>query len=136
MGDGVWRLREHRWLLSELRGPAGHRQDHPCGYLHPRLPAAARDGHRRNHEAAGPDRARPASAAAGDVSVPSDVHARVAARWAAQADEVVDSHGTLGLVVSPDHVATIARSLKDEFGFDLLLDVTAVDWPARNPRFD
>ena len=68
--------------------------------------------------------------------MPSDVQARVAARWAAQADEVVDSHGTLGLVVSPDHVTAIARSLKDEFGFDLLLDVTAVDWPARNPRFD
>ena len=33
-------------------------------------------------------------------------------------------------------MTTIARSLKDEFGFDLLLDVTAVDWPARKPRFD
>ena len=29
---------------------AGHRQDHPGGHLRPRLPAAARDGHRRHHE--------------------------------------------------------------------------------------
>ena len=68
--------------------------------------------------------------------MPSDVKARVAARLAARADEIVDSHGTLSVVVPPDDVTTIARSLKDEFGFDLLLDVTAVDWPARKPRFD
>lgn len=28
------------------------------------------------------------------------------------------------------------RRLKAEFAFDMLLDVTAVDWPARLPRFD
>ena len=28
------------------------------------------------------------------------------------------------------------RDLKAEAGFDLLLDVTAIDWPARTPRFD
>jgi len=28
------------------------------------------------------------------------------------------------------------RGLKAELAFDLLLDVTAVDWPKRTPRFD
>lgn len=37
-------------------------------------------------------------------------------------------------VAAADLVATAAR-LKDE-GFDLLVDVTAVDWPGREPRFD
>ena len=32
-------------------------------------------------------------------------------------------------------VATV-RELRDEAGFDMLLDVTAVDWPQRKPRFD
>ena len=46
------------------------------------------------------------------------------------------AHGTLALVVAPADVVAVARVLKDEYGFDLLLDVTAVDWPAREPRFD
>ena len=32
-------------------------------------------------------------------------------------------------------IATVGR-LKAEAGFDLLLDITAVDWPQRVPRFD
>ena len=35
---------------------AGHRQDHPGRHLRSRLPAAAGDRDRRDHEAAGPDR--------------------------------------------------------------------------------
>jgi NADH:ubiquinone oxidoreductase subunit C len=27
-------------------------------------------------------------------------------------------------------------TLKAEFGFDMLLDVTAIDWPQREPRFE
>ena len=45
----------------------GHRQDHSRGHLRSRLPAAARDRHRRDHEAAGPDRAL----------APSDPHRHV-----------------------------------------------------------
>ncbi len=36
----------------------------------------------------------------------------------------------------PSIVFDAVRRLKAEFGFDLFLDVTAVDWPARVPRFD
>jgi NADH-quinone oxidoreductase subunit C len=42
----------------------------------------------------------------------------------------------LVLTVSPAAILGIARRLAAEFGFDLFLDVTAVDWPRRTPRFD
>ena len=45
-------------------------------------------------------------------------------------------HGTLAFAIEPAGLAAVARALKDEFAFDLLLDVTAVDWPEREPRFD
>jgi NADH-quinone oxidoreductase subunit C len=67
--------------------------------------------------------------------MPAPLHARVAERWSA-ASEVADSHGTLALTVEPQQVYALAASLKGEFGFDMLLDVTAVDWPRREPRFD
>ena len=46
------------------------------------------------------------------------------------------SNGTIVLVLAPGELATTARRLRDEFGFDLLLDVTAVDWPADELRFE
>jgi NADH-quinone oxidoreductase subunit C len=46
------------------------------------------------------------------------------------------SHRMLVLTVPRDAVLGTARRLAAEFGFDLFLDVTAVDWPERAPRFD
>jgi NADH-quinone oxidoreductase subunit C len=46
------------------------------------------------------------------------------------------SHGTLVLVSAPAEVQGIAQRLRSEFEFDLFLDVTAVDWPGRTPRFE
>jgi len=40
------------------------------------------------------------------------------------------------LEVAAAEVLATARALKAEGCFDLLLDVTAVDWPQRAPRFD
>jgi NADH-quinone oxidoreductase subunit C len=68
--------------------------------------------------------------------VAAEVHDRVLERWSAVAQEASVAHGALALVVAPDRLAEVARSLRADFGFDLLLDVTAVDWPARDPRFD
>jgi NADH-quinone oxidoreductase subunit C len=46
------------------------------------------------------------------------------------------SHGTLVLEVAADAFLPLVHRLRDELGFDLFLDVTAVDWPARSPRFE
>jgi NADH-quinone oxidoreductase subunit C len=46
------------------------------------------------------------------------------------------SHGMLVVVVPPADLLGAVRRLKSEFAFDLFLDVTAVDWPKRTPRFD
>ena len=45
------------------------------------------------------------------------------------------AHGVLVLNVEPGAVAATAKVLKERFGFDMFLDVTAVDWPRRTPRF-
>jgi len=46
------------------------------------------------------------------------------------------SHGTFALDIAPGELAAVVDRLKAQFGFDMLLDVTAVDWPGRTPRFD
>jgi len=46
------------------------------------------------------------------------------------------SHGMAVVTLSADRLLALVRRLKTELGFDLLLDVTAVDWPERTPRFD
>ena len=46
------------------------------------------------------------------------------------------SHGTLVFVLAPGDLMATVRRLRDEFGFDLFLDVTAVDWPADALRFE
>ena len=46
------------------------------------------------------------------------------------------SHGVLVVDVPPASILDTARRLASEFAFDLFLDVTAVDWPGRTPRFD
>ena len=50
--------------------------------------------------------------------------------------DIANSHGTLVVVLDAVNLATVARQLKTEFAFDLFLDVTAVDWPDRQPRFE
>lgn len=46
------------------------------------------------------------------------------------------AHGVFVLHPDAAHVATIATRLKDEFAFDVFLDVTAVDWPDQPLRFE
>ena len=40
------------------------------------------------------------------------------------------------LVIAADRLLEIARYSRDEEHFDLLVDLTAVDWPKREKRFD
>jgi len=46
------------------------------------------------------------------------------------------SHGVLAVDVAPGDILRVATALKRDHGFDLFVDVTAVDWPRREPRFD
>jgi len=46
------------------------------------------------------------------------------------------SHGVLVFVLAPAELMPAARRLKDEFGFDIFLDVTAVDWLGQALRFE
>ena len=52
------------------------------------------------------------------------------------AGEATLSHGTLVFLLAPGEIAPAVRRLRDEFGFDIFLDVTAVDWPADALRFE
>ena len=49
---------------------------------------------------------------------------------------VATSHGMTVVTLPPDKLLVAVRRLKTELGFDLLLDITAVDWSQRTPRFD
>jgi NADH-quinone oxidoreductase subunit C len=54
-------------------------------------------------------------------------------------EAVVDARTELGneiLVVARDHLVDTARVLRDDFEFDMLLDVSAVDWTPRDLRYD
>ncbi len=46
------------------------------------------------------------------------------------------AHGILVLEIEPQDLVPLVTDLKGAFGFDMFLDVTAVDWPQRRPRFD
>lgn len=46
------------------------------------------------------------------------------------------SHGMPVVEIDAARVSEVVRTLRDELGFDMLLDVTAVDWIGRQPRFE
>jgi NADH-quinone oxidoreductase subunit C len=66
----------------------------------------------------------------------TEVFDRVSTAVAARAQEAAVAHGILVLTIGAADLGAIVRELKDSFAFDMLLDVTAVDWPGREPRFD
>jgi NADH-quinone oxidoreductase subunit C len=50
--------------------------------------------------------------------------------------EISISHGTLVIVAPPATLLPVVRQLNGAFGFDVLLDVTAIDWPGQPLRFE
>jgi len=64
------------------------------------------------------------------------VFEQVRERLAGITGEASVAHGILVLAIEPAHLLDVVRALRDEFGFDMFVDVTAVDWPQRDPRFD
>jgi NADH-quinone oxidoreductase subunit C len=61
---------------------------------------------------------------------------RIEQEAAAAGGTVAISHGMAVVTLPSENVLALVRWLKAELQFDLLLDVTAVDWPQRAPRFD
>jgi NADH-quinone oxidoreductase subunit C len=51
------------------------------------------------------------------------------------AQDAAVSHGVLVVNAAPAGVLPLVRGLKAS-GFDMFLDVTAVDWPGQSPRFE
>ncbi len=60
---------------------------------------------------------------------------RVRSGLGALAEGAVESHGVLVISVEPANVLPAVRGLKS-LGFDMFLDVTAVDWLGQAPRFE
>ena len=50
--------------------------------------------------------------------------------------EAVQARDMIVLVLPPAALLTTVKALKATFGFDLLLDVTAIDWTGQAPRFE
>jgi NADH-quinone oxidoreductase subunit C len=59
-------------------------------------------------------------------------------RFAGAVQEVSEAHGELTLVVSREQIVGICRFLKDapDLRYDLLMDMAAVDYLGRQPRFE
>ena len=61
---------------------------------------------------------------------------RVRAKFAAALVEAIEDRKQAILSVDCGRLAEVASYLRDEEKFDLLSDLTAVDWPKREKRFD
>ena len=61
---------------------------------------------------------------------------RIEAQAVSAGGTVATSHGMLVVTLAPDKLLAAVRVLKSELLFDMLLDITAIDWPERTPRFD
>src|SRR5690348_1988673 len=60
------------------------------------------------------------------------------ARHSADVLDVVEWRGETTITVRPEAIAVVGQTLRDapELRYDYLADITAVDWPEREPRFD
>jgi NADH-quinone oxidoreductase subunit C len=67
-----------------------------------------------------------------DANLPERIRLRVAP----EAAELSLSNGMPVVLLQPAQWLVAVRTLRDEFAFDMLLDVTAVDWPADALRFE
>ena len=50
--------------------------------------------------------------------------------------EVGVAHGMPVVQLAPAQLLDAVHALREQFGFDMLLDVTAVDWLGQEPRFE
>ncbi len=64
------------------------------------------------------------------------VFATLAAALVPAAGPAQVSHGVLVFTLNPTELLPTVRRLRTDFGFDIFLDVTAVDWLGQTPRFE
>lgn len=72
----------------------------------------------------------------GPVPLDNDLVRRYKARFGDAIREATEDRKQPILVVDKDQLLPIAQYTRDEESFDLLVDLTAVDWPKRERRFD
>jgi NADH-quinone oxidoreductase subunit C len=68
--------------------------------------------------------------------VTADFVARLQESMRPLAGEAALAHGVVVFEIARAALPGVVAKLKDEHAFDLFLDVTAVDWLPREPRFD
>jgi NADH-quinone oxidoreductase subunit C len=61
---------------------------------------------------------------------------KITERLAPAAGEASVAHGILVLKIARESLVRVVTALRNDFAFDMFLDVTAVDWPAGDPRFE
>jgi NADH-quinone oxidoreductase subunit C len=66
----------------------------------------------------------------------NDLGNRISAALPGAAKSATVAFGELTLVIEAEEIARVMKTLRDEFGFAILIDITAVDWPQRAKRFD
>ncbi len=113
--------------------PAAPPAGEPAASATPTAPAAP----------AAPAAAKPAAAAPAKAPVPAPVDAMseplVGALSAAVPGAVLGAKKMVGqttIELAPDRLVEACRHLKDKETFTFLVDLTAVDWKERAPRFD
>lgn len=66
----------------------------------------------------------------------AELYERIRQRLAALVVDAAVAQDALVLRLEPPRLRAVVAALKEEFGFDLFLDVTAVDWLGQAPRFE
>ena len=91
-------------------------------------------------EGATPPAPKPPAPAKAPVSMQTPLNnelvTRLRAKFASGILEAIEDRKQAILIVECARLAEVALHLRDEEKFDLLSDLTAVDWPKREKRFD
>jgi NADH-quinone oxidoreductase subunit C len=107
----------------------------PAAPATPGAPAAAKPAAPAAAKPAGPP-PPPKEAPPKPVPLENDLVKRYKARFGGAILEAWLDRKQSILVTSPDRLLEIAQYTRDEEKFDYLVDLTAVDWPKREKRFD
>jgi NADH-quinone oxidoreductase subunit C len=118
---------------------ADETKDKPAGTPGERVPEAPKPTAATPPKPAAPAAAPPKPPAApkpGPVPLDNDLAKRYKARFGDAIREATEDRKQPILVVEKDKLLSVAQYTRDEENFDLLVDLTAVDWPKRERRFD